>query len=216
MQVVDHRCISATSALGPPRFRRGADSGTVLAMIPKLLARLTIACAALFAALAPASAWEVIGGGPLPTFAATTPSVAPLSGASFSGGTPDAFAWPAFNPGYSANFGKALLGVETKTGFASNPFATAAGFESSQSSMKVGYDLGRFKPFVTAGFGEVRAPAFGGANLFSSALPNATNPFAPTSRSTTLGAGFNYAITEKLSVEMSVQATQVQSSGGWR
>jgi hypothetical protein len=175
--------------------------------------------AALCLASGPSRAWEVIGGGPLPTFAATaTPSAAPTSAANFTTGAGgDSFAYPNWNPGYSANFGKALVGVETKTGFAAggDPWGMAAGFGYSRSSVKVGYDLGQFKPYVTAGFGATTAPGSGGANFTANAgVPTGVgNPFAPTTRTTTVGAGFDYAITDKLSVGMSVHAVQAQTTG---
>ena len=87
----------------------------------------------------------------------------------------------------------------------------ASGFSFSQTSMKFGYDMGAFKPYVSAAFSEVKAPAFG-ANVFA-APPDAATPFAYASSATSVGAGFDYAITDKLSFGMSVNASQFS---GWR
>ena len=185
--------------------------------------RPILAAAALLCAGATAHAWEVVGGGPLPTFAAGPALSAGLSESPMAGAvsaspfavTP--LAANGFNPGYNFRIGRDfLVGVETRPGFTvSNPFATAAGFTSSGSSMKFGYDMGRFKPFVSASFSEIRPPAFG-ADPFSGpgALARVASPFSTPATVSTVGAGFDYAVTDKLSLRVSVSATQA-SGGGW-
>ncbi len=187
-----------------------------------------LAAIVLAAAAAPAGAWEVIGpgGGAVPTFAASfvNGDSAPV------GGVASALAAPApvagFNPGYDARIGKKLLiGVETKTGFAARDgmFGFAPGFDVSRTSMKFGYDMGAFKPFVATGFAAIRAvsPTAFSASSFGIGMDNYTNGvpiggtgFAPSARANTVGAGFDYALTDKLSLGVSVSATQVQS--GWQ
>lgn len=180
---------------------------------PSARTRRRFACSTAAVALlslpAPAGAWEVINNG-LPTFAAAE---------SFSAGSGAALDQAAglkfetvkgWNPGYSYRFGgKYLFGMERTID--GNMFARASGFGFSQSSVKFGYDMGAFKPFVSASFAETRAPAFG-ANVFA-APPDAATPFAFTSSATSIGAGFDYAITDKLSFGMSINAAQVT---GWR
>ena len=101
------------------------------------------------------------------------------------------------------------MGVETQTGFAAMPFGFSSGLDATRTTMKFGYDLGRFKPYVLSSFAETR-PALG-ANAFAG--PAA--PFAPTgARVSTVGAGFDYAVTDKLSLGVSVSASQVSS--GWQ
>lgn len=172
------------------------------------------ACAALVAgAPAPAAAWEVINDG-LPTFAAAE---------SFKAGSADALdrssplkfeAVKGWNPGYGYRIGgKYLFGMEQKTGLAAggDMLGLASGFGFSRTNVKFGYDMGAFKPYMSASFAETRGPAFG-ANVFA-APPDAATPFAFTSSATTVGAGFDYAITDQLSFGMSVSASQVS---GWR
>ena len=174
---------------------------------------IPVAVAALCAGLpASARAWEVINNG-LPTFAAVE-SFRPASGAAADLATPLKFeAVKGWNPGYDLRMGKYLFGMDQKTGFAAggDMLGVASGFGFSRTNMKFGYDMGAFKPYVSAAFSEVKAPAFG-ANVFA-APPGAATPFAFTSSATSVGAGFDYAITDKLSFGMSVNATQVS---GWR
>ena len=81
--------------------------------------------------------------------------------------------------------------------------------------MKLGYDLGRFKPFVMSRFAETR-PAFNAnASTGLGAPPGTASPFAPTgARVSTVGAGFDFAITDKLSLGLSATASQM--SAGWQ
>lgn len=179
----------------------------------RILAAIPFVASALAVSLpAPAGAWEVVSNG-LPTFALAE---------SFKAGSGDALgqtsplkfeAVKGLNPGYDVRFGKYLFGMDQKSGFAAGAdiAALASGLSLSRTSMKFGYDMGAFKPYMTASFAEQRAPAFG-ANVFA-APPGAATPFAFTSSATSVGAGFDYSITENLSFGMSVNATQVT---GWR
>lgn len=173
---------------------------------------IPVALAALLAGLpAPAGAWEVVSNG-LPTFAAAE-SFKAGSGAALDQASPLKFeAVTGWNPGYDVRMGKYLFGMEQKTGFAAggDMLGLASGFSFSRTNMKFGYDMGAFKPYMSASFAETKGPAFG-ANIFA-APPGAATPFAFTSQATSIGAGFDYAITDKLSFGMSVNATQVS---GW-
>ncbi len=160
----------------------------------------------------PAAAWEVINNG-LPTFAAAESFAAGSGGAEQVAGLKFETI-KGWNPGYNYRFGgKYLFGLEQKTGFAAggDMLGVASGFSFSQTSMKFGYDMGAFKPYVSASFAEAKRPAFG-ANVFA-APPDAATPFAYASSATSVGAGFDYAITDKLSFGMSVNASQFS---GWR
>ncbi|MFT4095867.1 MAG: hypothetical protein QM651_02005 [Rhodoblastus sp.] len=173
---------------------------------------LPFVVAALLAGLpAPAGAWEVVSNG-LPTFAAAE-SFRAGSGSALDQAAPLKFeAVKGWNPGYDLRMGKYLFGVEQKTGFAAggDMLGLASGFAFSRTNMKFGYDMGAFRPYMSAAFAEAKAPAFG-ANIFA-APPGAATPFAFSSQATTIGAGFDYSITESLSFGMSVNATQVS---GW-
>lgn len=176
-------------------------------------AAIPLLAAALAAGLpAPAGAWEVVSNG-LPTFALTE-SFKPGSGDTLGQNSPLKFeAVKGWNPGYDIRMGKYLFGMEQKSGFAAGAdiAALASGLSLSRTSMKFGYDMGAFKPYMSASFAESRAPAFG-ANIFA-APPGAVTPFAFSSSATSVGAGFDYSITENLSFGVSVNATQVT---GWR
>ena len=182
-----------------------------MAFMRRLSANLPAAAlAALLSNLpAPASAWEVINNG-LPTFAAAE-SFRPSSGSSLDPASPLKFeAVKGLGFGYDHRIGgKYLFGMEQKTGFEAGGdlLGIASGFNFSRTNMKFGYDMGSFKPYVSASFADTRGPAFG-VNVFA-APPDAATPFAFTSSATTVGAGFDYAITDKLSFGMSVSATQV-------
>lgn len=180
-------------------------------------------CAALTLSTLPAFAWEVVGGSGLPTFAAgfgpsgSTPasSPGPTAAVPALGVTPAGVG--GFNPGYDFRIGqKYLLGVETKTGIEATGglLGFASGFDASRTTMKFGYDMGSFKPFVMSSFTEVR-PAFG-MNAFSTtaAVPSGGSPFAPSTRTSTVGAGFDYAVTDKLSFGVTVSASQATT--GWQ
>ena len=174
-------------------------------------AKFPVAVVALLAGLpVPAGAWEVVSNG-LPTFAAAE-SFKPGSGGGIEMSSPLKFeSATGWNPGYDVRMGKYLFGMEQKTGFAAggDMLGLASGFSFSRTNMKFGYDMGAFKPYVSASFAETKGPAFG-ANVFA-APPDAATPFAFTSSATTVGAGFDYAITDKLSFGMSLSATQVSN-----
>ena len=184
---------------------------TLMLVSRKGLVLASAACVAMAVGSPAARAWEVVGGAGLPIFAAGVAPVAPV--ASF-GAAP--LGSSGLNPGYDFRVGgDFLVGVETRSGFAaSDPsFGFGAGFDATRTSIKFGYDLGRFKPYVTSSFAEIR-PAFGGGAFNAvGAPPGVSSPFAPTARARTVGAGFDYSITDKLSVGVSVSAGQMDP--GW-
>ena len=106
--------------------------------------------------------------------------------------------------GYDKHFdNNVVLGVRFDTGYA--PFMIPGGryqgFDYAMTSVKLGYEMGRFTPFVTAGVGAAKASNFGAG------LPNAANSvnglfYGPGAVQpvTSVGAGFDYAITNNLHV----------------
>lgn len=178
----------------------------------RLFAKLpaTLSAALLLNLPAPAGAWEIINNG-LPTFAAAE-SFKPASGSPLDPSSPLKFeAVKGLGAGYDYRVGEYLFGMEQKTGFAAGGdlFGLASGVDFSRTNMKFGYDMGAFKPYVSASFAQTRGPAFG-ANVFA-APPDAATPFAFQSSATSVGAGFDYAITDKLSFGVSVSATQISA-----
>jgi opacity protein-like surface antigen len=82
-------------------------------------------------------------------------------------------------------------------------------------NMSVGYDMGRFMPYITAGVGTARATNFATP---SSGFDSLNNMFSRSSSSqsttiTTVGAGFNYAVTNNLHVGFEVNAVQQRNNG---
>ena len=178
------------------------------------LRRRLVALSAASAALAlsgQAYAWEVVGGGGLPVFAAGVGAPSALAPLGMAATAPS-----GFNPGYDFLIGqKLLVGVDTKTGFAATEglLGFSSGLDASRTGMKFGYDMGRFKPFVMSSFTDLR-PAFGAGFAGPvGGLAGAGSPFAPSTKISTVGAGFDFAITDQLSLGMSVSASQVNS--GW-
>jgi opacity protein-like surface antigen len=177
------------------------------------------AVASLSCLTAPARAWEVVGGN-LPTFAQSSSTAA-------SAASPWASPWASFTAspisgpnvgGYSYRMGKNLLvGIDTRSGFASgSPFGGfGAGLDYSSTNVKVGYDMGALRPYVTAGFGEMRSSTFGGSTFTpaSNTFQSPSNPFATTTNVTTVGAGFDYAITNNLTLGLGISATQATRGG---
>ncbi len=109
-----------------------------------------------------------------------------------------------------------VVSVQGSAGYAPSVFAGPAnGFDFAVTNVKVGYDMGNIRPYVTAGAG--LAKASGG---FTGSVPNAAdsvnnlfidgNPKAIG----TLGAGVDYAVTDRLTVSVSVSATQGRGFAG--
>ncbi|HXW19199.1 MAG TPA: hypothetical protein VEK35_01705 [Roseiarcus sp.] len=188
-------------------------------MAPKSL----MAIAALGALATPALADE-----PTPSAAASPPSLpslaldpqasSPWTGlyvgsevtASFAKGFKPGFGGAAF-AGYNREFENNLvIGIQGSAGYA--PYLVAhgpsRGFNFAETNFMVGYDMGRFMPYVTGGIALAKSntfgvPAFtGGADSMNSLFSSGGDLQAFG----TVGAGFNYAITDKLSVGMAVTA----------
>ncbi len=189
----------------------------------RMTAKPFAALAALICLTAPARAWEIVGGS-LPTFAQDAPSGAGSLIRPWASTTGDPFAGAPVPAGYDLRLGKGLfIGVQNWSGpmpgLASGAPTGGLGFSGSQ--VKLGFDTGsRLTPYLTAGFGEARASMFGGSSLFSGpALTGAVapaglaapgNPFSSSASVTTLGAGFDYAITNNLTLGVGVSTTQVR------
>lgn len=106
--------------------------------------------------------------------------------------------------GYDRHFdNNFVLGIRFDTGYAPilNLGGRAKGFDYAMTSVKLGYDMGRLTPFVTAGVGAARLTHFG------SGFPDAANSMnsvfsgpGAVQAVTSVGAGFDYAITNNLHV----------------
>jgi outer membrane immunogenic protein len=106
-----------------------------------------------------------------------------------------------------------VLGVKFETGY--DPWVLAdrmRGFDFATASVKLGYEMGRFTPYVTTGVGLAKATNFGAGfanannsinGLFSG--PGAVQPVG------SVGVGLDYAVTNNLHV--GVEAHVVNGGG---
>ncbi len=102
-----------------------------------------------------------------------------------------------------------VVGVRASAGYSPSlaRWGAARGFDFASSNVVVGYEMGRFKPFVTAGVALAKPDVIGRG--FTTTTDSVNSLFDSTSSVKafgTVGAGFDYAITDKLSVGLSVSA----------
>ena len=85
------------------------------------------------------------------------------------------------------------------------------GFDFAQADAKLGYDLGRFLPYVTGGVALLRPVLRPGSGLPGpgNAFNDLLNGTATLKAATTVGAGVDYAVTGNLTVGVAVSVTQV-------
>jgi opacity protein-like surface antigen len=120
--------------------------------------------------------------------------------------------------GYNNEFNnKVVLGIETSGGFMPTLLShgRAPGFDFAATTVKLGYDMGRLMPFVTAGVSLAKPQVDRGLG-FVNASESVNNLFSSPSHVTTfgtIGAGFDYALTNNLSVGLAVSANK---GGGFR
>jgi hypothetical protein len=185
--------------------------------------RPVFAAAALFASIcAPrlAAAFEAVPYTPLPTLAANPWAGTPMGAWSGFAARTDFAGLPAGGvfartAGYNQLVGKnLLLGVATTSftspvAFGSGP---AFGTDFSATSMRLTYNMGAFKPFFTAGAGFARPNVFGGANFAIPADPLAN--IHDSKSFTSVGAGFDYQVSNGLSVGVAVSAGSGQALRG--
>jgi opacity protein-like surface antigen len=120
--------------------------------------------------------------------------------------------------GYNREFDdKVVLGVETSAGFM--PYllshSRTPGFDFATTKLKLGYDMGRLMPFVSAGVILAKPQTDPGLG-FINASDSVNHLFSSTAHVTvfsTIGAGFDYALTNNLSVGLAVSANR---GGGFR
>jgi outer membrane immunogenic protein len=108
--------------------------------------------------------------------------------------------------GYDRHFDNNLvLGVQASTGFAPfsiqhNPFK---GYDYGEVNAKVGYEMGRLTPYLTAGVALAKPNVNPGAGYLS-ATDSANNLFnnnaSSLSASGVVGAGFDYALTNNTTI----------------
>jgi opacity protein-like surface antigen len=160
---------------------------------------------------------------PLPTFAQNPPaerSAGPWSGLvvgseifGVSGkGVKGGFGGDGFIGFDRALDNNLFVGLRASAGYspAFTGFGPSTGFDFAMTGVKIGYDAGRWKPYVVGGLGLAKTNSVG-----LNGLPNAgdsiNNLFTGGSRVkpvTAVGAGVDYAVTDRLTVGVSVSAVQ--------
>jgi outer membrane immunogenic protein len=109
--------------------------------------------------------------------------------------------------GYNHEFSnKVVIGAGAAVGYAPALFRNSsyAGFDLATTSIKVGYDMGRLMPYVTTGV-ILEKPHTSLAAGYTGASDAVNGLFTGSSNlksAGTAGAGFDYAVTDKLSVGM--------------
>lgn len=188
-----------------------------------LTERLVVALVALSALASPALA-DDRALAPLPTFARNPPAEPP-SAPPWSGLVVGSEIFGVSGKGVKSGFGgdgflgydRALddnlfVGVRASAGYspAWRGFGPSNGFDFAMASVKIGYDAGRWKPYVVGELGLAKFNSVGIAGL-----PNAgdsiNNLFIGSSRAKPLaavGAGVDYAVTDRLTVGVSVSTVQ--------
>ncbi|HUZ67195.1 MAG TPA: outer membrane beta-barrel protein [Beijerinckiaceae bacterium] len=114
--------------------------------------------------------------------------------------------------GYNREFANHwVIGIQGGVGYAPSlfPYSSAIGYNYGTVNVKAGYDMGRFLPFVTAGMALAK-PSVPFVNYTGpmNAANDLFNSSGKLQTLTSVGAGFDYAINNNVSVEMSVSASQ--------
>ncbi|MBV9703094.1 MAG: hypothetical protein JO163_10220 [Methylobacteriaceae bacterium] len=115
----------------------------------------------------------------------------------------------AVTAGYNHEFANNLIvGIDTATGYAPTWFRRGPfrGFDYGAADVRIGYDLGRLTPYVTTGLVLAKpnfsphAGYFGGSDSFN----NLFNSAGDLRGSGTVGAGFDYAVTNRLHMGLGI------------
>lgn len=183
--------------------------------------RAAAVAALLGLAAFPATPFEIVQS-PLPAFASGD------QGLSFATGTfveREPFSFTPFGPfgmassfsrsGYDMKFAnKITLGVRSGTGYLSSPFASGmlggptGGFNLSSTSVRLGYDYGRLKPYVAVDTLTSRSAFASPGASWNSPLTTQNEQSAAR-----VSAGFNYSVTNNLSFGVGVSAGAAQGFG---
>ena len=154
----------------------------------------------------------------LPSLAVNPEAPSPWAGfyfgseveAAFAKGSKPGFGGAAF-AGYNRELPNNLvIGVQGTAGYAPYLFASgpAHGFNFAEASTKVGYDMGRFMPYITAGVVFAKSNAFG-VPAYTGASDSMNALFAQgggaLQAAGVVGAGFDYAVNDKISVGVEVR-----------
>jgi outer membrane immunogenic protein len=212
------------------RFKHG-QAGGLVRREADVIARTLLAAAAIACLAAPALADDAQAP-KLPTFAAYGPdgygpsAASPSPWAGLYAGSEVIASMGRHSKGHVGGdvfigYRRALpdnfiIAFEARAGFSPSLFRDTrfSGYNFAETSVKIGYQMGRLTPFVTASAGfarpNIRGASYSGANDSINAL------FAsgPDLRAFgTVGAGFDYAVTNNLSVGLAVSAGAANGRG---
>lgn len=122
----------------------------------------------------------------------------------------------AYSGYYKAFKNKAFTDIRVRSGF-SPSFSGGSlfgGHDFASVSFKTGYNFGRFRPYVSAGFGALTARKFP-ATAFSSSDNSHQYLFGPsqgTRSFTRVGAGVDFSVTNNVTLGVSVSAGTVSGT----
>jgi len=105
--------------------------------------------------------------------------------------------------GYDRHFDNNLvLGIEASTGSAPYRFFNGPlrGYDYAEVSAKVGYEVGRFTPYLTTGVALAKPNSAPGYFSASDSMNNIFNGSSDLAASGVIGAGFDYALTNNTTV----------------
>jgi outer membrane immunogenic protein len=186
----------------------------------RMAARLFLASAALGGLFGPVAA-EELAASSLPLFAQTL-QPKPQERSVWSGLYVGSEVFAISGKGVKGGFGGAgfigydhvfandvVVGVRVDAGYSPSlaRWGAARGFDFASTNVSVGYEMGRFKPFVTAGVALVKPDVIGrGFTTPSDAFNDLFDSTAGVKAHGTVGAGLDYAVTDKLSVGVTVSA----------
>jgi hypothetical protein len=107
--------------------------------------------------------------------------------------------------GYNRHFDNNLvLGIQASTGSAPYRFFNGPlqGYDYAEVSGKVGYEMGRFTPFLTTSVALAKPTSTPGYFNAADSMNNIFNGSSDLAASGVIGAGFDYAINNKTSIEL--------------
>jgi opacity protein-like surface antigen len=112
--------------------------------------------------------------------------------------------------GYNHEFdNKLVIGIQASTGLTTGSYRSRfVGYDFAATNVKLGYDMGRLMPFLTAGVALAKPNIRGGPGYAGAgdSLNDLFNSRSDVRAFGTVGAGFDYAITNNLSVGLAVSA----------
>jgi opacity protein-like surface antigen len=111
-----------------------------------------------------------------------------------------------------------VFGVQASAGYAPSLFARglANGYDFAMTNVNVGYEMGRFMPYVTAGVGLAKANSgpSGGLPNAGDSLNNLLTGSSGPKTFATVGVGVDYAVTDHLTVGVAVFTVQSRGFAG--